>query len=56
MKETKFNFRIKDSKGLLKFTGGNDSWFTLEQARLLAKEGDSIIEYNNNGVELWEVL
>ena len=33
MNSTKFNFRIKDADGLLRFTGTDDSWFTLEQAR-----------------------
>ena len=56
MNSTKFNFRIKDANGLLRFTGTDDSWFTLEQALELALSTDFIIEYDDNGVELWEVL
>ena len=56
MNSTEFNYRIKDANGLLKFIGTEDSWFTLEQARELALSTDSIYEYNNEGVQLWEVL
>jgi hypothetical protein len=59
-KVDKARYRIIDSNGRVKYTGGTEmgSWFTLEKAKQLVNysEGEMIYEYNNNGDPLWEVL
>lgn len=62
MTTTKYNYRIKDENGRIKFVGdeaskfGLGSWFNLEQARELRMDGDSIYEFDKDGNELWETF
>ena len=56
----KARYRIIDSNGRVKYTGGTEtgSWFSLERAKELVNRanGEMIYEYNYNGDMLWEVF
>jgi DNA polymerase III sliding clamp (beta) subunit (PCNA family) len=59
-KVDKARYRIIDSNGKVKYTGGTEmgSWFTLEKAKELVNysNGEMIYEYDYNGEQLWEVF
>jgi DNA polymerase III sliding clamp (beta) subunit (PCNA family) len=59
-KVDKARYRIIDSNGRVKYTGGTEmgSWFTLEKAKELVNysNGEMIYEYDNNGDRLYEVF
>jgi len=59
-KVDKARYRIIDSNGRVKYTGGTEmgSWFTLDKAKKLVNysNGEMIYEYDYNGEQLWEVF